>query len=125
MTITATGVGLTRTASTNSNIIFPPPPGFRLSANPSQFQFARGAITPFTIGINRISGFAGIVTMSAVNPLPGNMIIEFVPFTGSIDLIRVNMYASPNVNPGTYVIPFTGTSGALTVTINITVIVDP
>jgi len=125
LTVTATGGALTRTGGTIINIVAPPPPGFRLAAIPAQFQLARGAITPFAIGITRVSNFAGTVTLTAVSPLPGNITIEFEPFPSTPDLLRVNLYASPNVTPGPYVIAFRGTSGALTVTINITILVDP
>jgi hypothetical protein len=125
LAVTASGGGLTRTDSTVINITAPLAPGFRLMAIPAQFQFPRSTITPFAIGITRISGFAGTVTLSAVSPFPGNMLIEFAPLPSAPDVIRVNMYASANVVPGTYFVPFTGTSGALTMTIIIPIVVEP
>ncbi|MEP6835448.1 MAG: hypothetical protein ABJB74_18830 [Gemmatimonas sp.] len=123
--VAATGGGLTRTDSAVINIVAPPPPGFRLAAIPAQFQLPRDSFTPFAIGITRISGFAGPVTLSFVNPFPGNMIIDFTPLPSAPDVIRVNVYVSTNINAGTYNISFTGTSGALSETIIVPVIVTP
>lgn len=123
--ITATGGALTRTDSTIITVTTPPPPGFRLSATPDQFQLPRDAFTPFAILVSRISGFAGTVTLSAVNPLPGQFIFDFTPLPSAPDVIRVSIYASSNVTPGTYNIPFVGTSGALTFTLTVPVIVTP
>jgi len=124
LTVNATGGFLTRQTTATINVI-PRTPDFSLSPTPSQFELPRAEFTPFLIVVTARGGFTGPIQFSAVNPLPGNMNIEFVTNPTSAGFVTVRLYASPNVTPDTYVIRFTGTSGNLVRTVDVRVIVKP
>ena len=125
LTISATGGTLVRQATATITVIPPRAPDFTLSAFPSTWTLPRGEFTPFSIIVNKVGGFNAPITFSALNPLPGNMIIEYVTNPTSAEFATVRVYASPNVAPGSYTVAFTGTSGALSHVLNVTVVVQP
>lgn len=124
MTVRVTDGSVVRTATLNINVTAPPAPDFLLSSLPTTWALPRSAFTPFSIVVNPVGGFNAPITFSAVNPLPGNMIIEFVTNPATA-FVTVRMYASPNVIPGPYTVRFTGTAGALVRTVDVMVVVQP
>lgn len=125
LSVSVTDGVTTQTASITIIVTAPPAPSFTISATPIEWLLPKEQFKAFAIVVSPIGGFAAPITFSVVNPLPGNMIIDFATNPTSAGFVTVNIYASPIVVPGTYVIPFTGTSGSIVRTVNVPVVVGP
>jgi subtilisin family serine protease len=124
LTITATSAGLSRTAATR--LVVTPPPDFALAATPSSRSAVVGSAATYTIAVTGKNGFAGTVGWSVAG-LPSNVgTASFSPPTvtgsGSTTLTITTAASAPT---GTYALTVTGTSGAISHTAGVTLVVTP
>jgi hypothetical protein len=96
---------------------------FSVSASPSSATIAPGSTAGYTAAISPINGFTGSVGFS-VTGLPSGTTASFSPdsltTSGSSDLSVVTTATTP---PGTYTLTIRGTSGPVSHTANVTLVV--
>jgi len=97
---------------------------FSLSATPTSITVARKSQGSYTVSVAPVNGFSGTVTLS-VSGVPSRTNSSFTPptITGSGNstlTISVNKPAQP----GTYPLAVTGTSGNLTHSVNLTLVIQ-
>jgi hypothetical protein len=99
-------------------------PDFSLSASPSSRSVAQGAGTSFTATVTAGSGFSRTVSFS-VSGLPAGAAASFSPASVSTSgSSTLSVTTSPATAPGSYPLTVTATSGALTHTANVTLVVS-
>jgi hypothetical protein len=117
------GGGLTRTFNMTLNVTSPPTGDFSLSAAPPTQTVKKGLSTTYTVTVTPSGGFNGVVTFG-VNGLPPNATATFnppsVPGSGSSTMTVATKKSTPK---GTFVLTISGTSGGLTHTTTVTLIV--
>ena len=99
---------------------------FSLAGSPASQTVSQGGTATYTITVTRVNGFTGAVTLSA-GQLPAGVTMQFSPsntissssLTGS-----VKVKAGATTPPGTYTIPVVGTSGSLSHTATVTLVVQ-
>jgi uncharacterized membrane protein len=113
LTITGTGGTLTRTTSATL-VINPPAAGdFTLSATPASQTVKQGVSTTYTVNITRSGGFTGAVQLSLSSTATGLGVLFLPnPATGASSALTVT--PGQTTTPGTYTLTVTGTSGSLT-----------
>ncbi len=123
LTVTGTSGALTR-STTVTLVVTGPNPDFSLSASPPSQTISPGASTTYTVTINPISGFTGPVDLT-VSGLPNWSGASFSP-TPAISSSVLTVSTSPNRKTplGTYTLTITGTSGALTHSTTVILIVQ-
>jgi hypothetical protein len=89
------------------------PATFTLGVSPPAQTIAFGTGNQFSISINPLNDFAGIVSLSASN-LPAGMSIGFQPAELSTGSSILAVSVTPAVNQGTYLIGVSGTAGGVT-----------
>jgi hypothetical protein len=122
LTITATSGNLAHAASVTLNVSAVA--DFNLSATPSSRTIARKSQGTYTVSIGALNGFTGSVALS-VTGAPGRTSASFSPSSvtrsGSSTLtISVNKPAQP----GTYPLVVTGSSGNLSHSANVTLVIQ-
>lgn len=85
-----------------------PVPDFALSA-PSSVSVVQGGQVPFDVTLQGINGFSSSITVQ-VNGLPPGVTATYVPTTG---VMHISLAVGAGVAPGSYPFAVTGTSGAL------------
>jgi uncharacterized membrane protein len=121
LTITGTSGSLSRSAAVTLAVTALP--DFTLSAVPSTRNITRGDDTTYTVTVNPTGGFNGQVVFS-VTGLPYATSATFTPssVTGfGSSVLRID--SSRSTKPGTYTLTVTGTSGTLSRTRTLTLIV--
>ena len=121
LTITGASGSLTRTTSATLVVSAPATPDFTLSASPTSRSVRSGKSTSYTITITPSGGFTGSVNLS-VSGLPTGAGGTFSPNPATSSSTLSVTTSSTNVT-GTYLLTITGTSGSLTRTTNVTLIV--
>ena len=101
-----------------------PPPDFSVSAAPGTRSVIQGSSTTYTVTTSALNGFAGPVALSA-SGLPGNATASFNPATltgaGSSTLTITTAANTPTGSP---TLTITGTSGSLTRTASVGLVVN-
>jgi len=123
-TLGITGTSATLSHALNVTLIVNSAGDFALSAAPATLQIGRGASGLDTVTVTALSGFTGTVSLS-VSGLPGRTSASWNPSTvtgsgSSVLTIRANKPA----RTGTYNLTITGTSGNLTHSIPLTLVVQ-
>ena len=118
------GGGLTRTFNMTLQVTGAPPTGdFSISAAPPSQSVPKGLSTSYTVTVTPSGGFNGVVTFG-VSGLPGNATGTFNPpsvtGSGSSTLTVATKKSTPK---GTFTLTITGTSGSLTHSTTVTLIV--
>lgn len=122
LTITASGGGLTRTASITLTVT--PPPSFALHAATLTLNALVGGQASTQITSTVVNGFSAPVTLST-GTLPDGIIATFSPSTiaGNNGKSTINLQTTSAAVPGTYTITVGGAGGgvtsALAVTLNV------
>jgi hypothetical protein len=98
-----------------------PPPNFSLSVTPSSRSVAHGQSTTYTVTINRLNGFTGSVTLN-VTGLPARTSASFSPNPASTTS-TFTVSTRPKTPRGTYPLTIKGTSGSLSHSASVTLIV--
>jgi subtilisin family serine protease len=111
LTVTATGGGLTRTAS--ASLVVPTPPDFSLGTSPSSVTVTAGGAVTATATVSALSGFGGTVALAA-SGLPAAVGTVTVSPTSVVAAgsAQVAVHTASSATPGTYTVTVTGTSGA-------------
>jgi len=125
-TLTLTGVSGTLTHTTTVSLVVnaqPPPPDFTITGTPSTQTVVVGSAATYTANIGALSGFAGVVTLSA-SGLPAGATASYSPATvtgaGSSTLTVTTAGSTP---VGTSTLTLTGVSGSVTHTATVTLTV--
>src|SRR5256712_7161263 len=121
--LTVRGVNGTLSHSAPATLVVNPAPDFSLSAAPSSRSIG-GSVssTTYSITVTPINGFNSPVSLSASGPLIGALgTFSPNPATASSTLTVSIM---PNIPAGTYTLTLTGTSGSLTHSTSVTLIVN-
>ena len=101
----------------------PPSPNFSLSTSLSSMTMTQGASSTNTITITPQFGFNGNVSLSA-SGLPAGVTAAFNPTT-TPTTSTLTLTAAGTAAVGTFPVTITGTSGSLTNTVTISLIVNP
>jgi len=122
LTITATSGNLVHTASVTLTVSAAA--DFTLSAVPSTLSVARKSQGSFTVSIAAVNGFSGTVALSA-SGVPARTSSSFSPttVTGSGNS-RLTISVNKPAQPGTYPLVITGTSGNLSHSTNVTLVIQ-
>jgi|GEM_PF-373479 len=122
-TVTLTGVASDLEEITSISLTILPPPSFSLSASPNILTLSPGASGSATITVTAISGFSGLVSLSA-DSLPNGVRIAFSPVTTET-ASTVNLTVSETAIAGTYKMAVVGVAGGIQVTAVITLTIPP
>ena len=126
LTITGTSgslthqINITLTISNSSST-----PSFSLSPSPTSQTVTPGDPASYSITVNPAGGFTGNVTLSVTGSLPTGVGVNFSPnpvAAGSSS--AMNVTTSGSTPPGTYTIDVQGTSGSLTASTSVTLVVQ-
>ena len=102
-----------------------PPPDYSLTATPGTRTVNAGAATAYTVSVSPTNGFSGDVTLTA-SGLPANVgtatLSPAVVHGGGIG--QLNVATSTTAPAGTYILTVTGTSGALSHPVTVTLVVN-
>jgi hypothetical protein len=100
------------------------PADFSLSATPSSQTVVAGTSTSYTANITRNGGFTGSVTFSA-SGLPTGATGTFSPNPTTGNSSTLTLTTSATTPAGSYQVTITGTSGTLTHSTVVTLLVNP
>jgi hypothetical protein len=122
--LTITGTSGTLSHSATATLIVPGPPDFGVSATPSSQTVAQGSNTTYTMSLSALNGFTGTAALS-VSGLPTGATASFSPasLTGSGNSTLTVSTASTTA-VGTYPLTITGTSGTLSHSTTVTLVVQ-
>jgi hypothetical protein len=99
---------------------------FALSSSPSTFVLAPGGSETSTITVTSLFGFSGTVALTASAPVGITASVDPTPVTPPADSTTpstLTIDADPTIADGTYIVTVTGTSGVLTHTTDVTVVI--
>ena len=119
-TITGTSGSLSHTIT--ATVIVTTAPSFSLSATPVTATVAPGAQASYSVAISPVNGFAGSVNFS-VTGLPSGVTPSFSPNPSST-ATTLTIPTLASTPPGTYGLTITGTSGALTRTATVNLVLS-
>jgi hypothetical protein len=97
-------------------------PDFSLSASPTSQTVTQGNGTSYTVNVNPLNGFTGSVTFST-GSLPSGVGASFSP-NPSASSTTMTVTTSGTTPAGTYTITVNGVSGALSHSVNVTLVVN-
>lgn len=123
-TLIITGISGTLSHSNTVTLVVPGPADFSISANPDSQTITQGNNTSYTTSISALNGFTGAVNLS-VSGLPTGATESFspTPVTGSGNSTLMVSTAS-STPTGTYTLTITGTSGSLSHSTIVTLVVN-
>ena len=122
LTVTGTSGALTHTATGMFVVSAPNPPDFSLSASPGSRTVGRGVnATSYSVTITQTHGFAGSVDLTLAG-LPVGATGTFSP-TPATTASTLNVTIASSTPSGSYVLTITGTSGTLTHSTTVTLVV--
>jgi hypothetical protein len=121
LTITGTSGSLTATASIT---LVADVPNFSISATPASQTIAAGGNTTYTVSTKVSNGFDGVVSLEA-SGLPAGASANFSPtsITGA-GSSTLTVDSTTSIKAGTYTLTITGTSGSLTHTTTVKLVVS-
>ncbi|WP_260705928.1 SMP-30/gluconolactonase/LRE family protein [Edaphobacter flagellatus] len=123
-TVTITGTSGTLSHLTTVTLVVSGPPDFSMSASPSSQTLTPGNSTTYTTSISALSGFTGTVNLG-VSGLPVGATASFNPTSvaGSGNSM-LTISTATTIPAGTYTLTITGTSGALSHSTTVTLVVS-
>jgi hypothetical protein len=123
LTITGTGGASTHTASVS--LIVPAPPDFSLVATPSSRSTLAGGGVSYTISVGAAGGFSGTVALALTGLTQAQAAWSFAPGSigGGAGASELTVTPAASLAPGSYPLTVTGTSGSLTHTAPLTLVV--
>jgi uncharacterized membrane protein len=124
LALTGTSGSITRSAYVT--LVIPTPPNFTLAASPTSRSVPAGASTTYTVTVGAQNGFTGNVALS-LGGLPSNVgTASFTPATiAGAGTAQLSVATPATAPPGTYSLTVTGTSGSITRSATITLMVTP
>jgi pseudomonalisin len=121
LTITGTSGPLVHSATATLTILVP---DFSLSASPASREILVGQSTSYAVTFSPINNYSGTVSFS-VSGLPTGAAPTFNPATlSSAGSTTLSITTNNSTPPGTYPLTITGSDGALTHTVSVTLQVD-
>jgi hypothetical protein len=118
LTIQGTDGTKTHTAPATLVINAPPTPDFSLSVSPASQTVVQGGTTGnYTLTATPLNGFSGAVTYAVVSGLPSGA-------TANVSGNLINVSTTSTTPAGTYSLSIRGTSGSLTHSINVSLVVN-
>ncbi|MFB3917599.1 MAG: hypothetical protein ACE14M_12770 [Terriglobales bacterium] len=124
LTINGTSGSLTHSTTVTLVVNAAPAPDFTISATPSSQTVTQGGSTSYTVSVGSLNGFSGTVSF-VVSGLPSGATGSFnptnVPGSGSSTLSVSTASTTP---AGTYTLTISGTSGSLTHSTTVTLVVN-
>lgn len=123
LTITGTSGALAHNTIVTVNITAPPLSDFSISVSPTSRTVTRGAGTNYAVTIARLSGFAGAVNFS-VTGLPSGASATFSPNPTTGTSSKLSITTRSTTPTGSYKLNITGTSGSLSHTTPVTLIIN-
>lgn len=123
--ITIAGVSGSLSHSTNVTLVVNPPPDFSISASPSSQSVSQGNSTTYTVTVTALNGFNSATSLSASgfgSGASGSFNPTSITGGGSSTLTVSTTSAATT---GTYTIAITGTSGMLSHSTSVTLVVNP
>ena len=96
---------------------------FTLTALPSSQTVFQGSGTTYTAAVSPLNGFSGSVALTATG-LPAGATASFSPAQVSSGSSTLSVTTASTTPPGSYTVTITGTSGTLTHSANITLVVN-
>lgn len=118
-----TGWGTPRGSNTISALVSIGTNDFQFYSSPDAFICARGSVATATLPVARLNGFSGAISFS-VSGLPGGVTAVLNPVTTTTSSLLTLTVGAAAV-PGTNLITITGTSGSLTHTVSLNLVVAP
>ena len=100
-----------------------PSPDFSLSASPASQTLTQGASTSYAVTVTPSGGFTGSVSLSVAG-LPAGATGTFSP-NPTTTTSTLNVTTATSTPAGSYPLTITGTSGTLTHTTSVTLVVSP
>jgi len=124
LTITGTSGTLSHTASVTLVVNPPAAPDFSVSATPASATVIQGNSTSYTVNVNASGGFTGTVNLS-VSGLPSGATASFNPTSVSgSGSSTLTVRTGNNTTTGTFSLTITGTSGPLSHTASVKLVVN-
>ncbi|MBV8079695.1 MAG: S53 family peptidase [Actinobacteria bacterium] len=99
-------------------------PDFALTATPASGAVAPGGSAGYTISVTPKNGFAGSIAISLALPLPGGVGAAFTPSATAASPATVTLNTLSSTTPGTYQVTVIGTSGSLSHSVTLTLVVS-
>lgn len=100
-----------------------PAPDFSLTPTTSTQTVTQGNVANYTLDVTPLNGFTGSVNFS-VGTLPLGVTASFNP-TSSPSSTVLSLTTASAAPPGAYTVTVTGTSGALSHSVNLTLVINP
>ncbi len=122
ITVTGTGTSATHTTTVTLTVTASTAPDFTLSASPLSQTVTRGGGTFYTVTIAPVNGFSAPVSLS-VSGLPNRSSASFSP-NPATSSSTLTVATSRPTHTGTYTLTITATSGGITHTIQVTLVVQ-
>ena len=123
LTITGSSGPLTHSAPVTLSV-FCPCPEFAVAASPSSQAVFAGGNTSYTVTVFPVNGFTGIVALT-VSGQPVGVTATFSPASiNASGTSTLNVSLGATTPPGSYVLTITGTSGSLSHSIEVILVVD-
>jgi hypothetical protein len=124
LTITGTSGALTHQTSVTLVVqASAPAPDFVLGALPASRTITRGSSTTYAVSITPVNGFNGSVSLSVVSGLPNKASASFSP-NPATSSSTLTVSTNRNTRRGTFTLTIRGTSGSLTHTKTVTLVVQ-
>jgi hypothetical protein len=121
VTITGTDGTLTHTTSVQL-VVQAPVPDFTLTASPTSRTITRGTSTTYAITVNKVNGFSGSVSLSVAG-LPSRTTNSFSP-NPATSTSTLTITTTTRTSRNTYALTITGTSGSLSRTVKVTLVIQ-
>jgi len=122
VTITSVSGTLAHTTSVTLVVNAAPAPSFSLSATPASQTVVQGASTTYTVNITPLGGFSGAVSLSATG-LPAGASASFTP-NPATSSSTMTVSTDATTPTGSFPVTIIGTSGTLTQTASVTLVVN-
>jgi len=122
VTITSVSGTLAHTTSVTLVVNAAPAPNFSLSATPASQTVVQGASTTYTVNITPLGGFSGAVSLSATG-LPAGASASFTP-NPATSSSTMTVSTDATTPTGSFPVTIIGTSGTLTQTASVTLVVN-
>jgi uncharacterized membrane protein len=124
VTVTGTGGGLTRTTTVDLTVDATAAGDFDLAASPDGFALGQGDSASGQVLVTPLGGFGGTIVFSA-GGLPSGVTATFSPPVSTGSAVQVTFTAAPNAVTGPATVAITGTSGTLSHSVPVSLLVNP